>query len=115
MRLFNILAIAATVVATAALIPQKASADRVCRQECSGAVCQEQCVDTEGRVAQREENREGQREGRENREGQREGRENRERREERREPRREEREGRRDRGPGIELRIPGVGGVEIGR
>ena len=105
MRLFNILAIAATVVATAALIPQKASADRVCRQECSGAICQEQCVDTEGRVAQREENREGQREGRENRE----------RREERREPRREEREERRDRGPGIELRIPGVGGVEIGR
>ena len=125
MRLFNILAIAATVAATAAIIPQKASADRVCRQECSGAVCQERCVDTEGRVAQREENREGQREGRENREGQREGRENREgqregrenreRREERREPRREEREGRRDRGPGIELRIPGVGGVEIGR
>jgi hypothetical protein len=114
MRLFNILAIAATVAATAAIIPQKASADRVCRQECSGA-CQEQCVDTEGRVAQREENREGQREGRENREGQREGRENRERREERREPRREEREERRDRGPGIELRIPGVGGVEIGR
>ena len=105
MRLFNILAIAATVAATAALIPQKASADRVCRQECSGAVYQEQCVDTEGRVAQREENREGQREGRENRE----------RREERREPRREEREERRDRGPGIELRIPGVGGVEIGR
>jgi hypothetical protein len=109
-------AIAAAVAATAALIPQKASADRVCRQECSGAVCQDDAFETEGRVAQREENREGQREGRENREGQREGLENREgqreghenrgRGEERREPRREEREERRDRG-GIELRIPG--------
>jgi hypothetical protein len=117
MRPFNILAIAATVAATAALIPQKASADRVCRQECSGAVCQERCVETEGRVAQREEreNREDRREGRENREERREGRENRERSEERREPRREEREERREPGPGIELRIPGVGGVEIGR
>ncbi len=127
MRLFNILAITATVAATAALIPQKASADRGCRQECSGAVCQERCVETQGRVAQREErenregqreereNREGQREERENREGQREGRENRERREERREPRREEREEGRGRDPGIELRIPGVGGVEIRR
>jgi hypothetical protein len=36
MRLFNILAITAAAAATAALIPQKASADRVCRQECSG-------------------------------------------------------------------------------
>ena len=92
MRLFNILAIAATVAATAALIPQKASADRVCRQECSGPVCQERCVETEGR--------EGQRDEREDREG----------REERREQRNEER----DRAPAIELRVPG-GGVEIGR
>jgi hypothetical protein len=92
MRLFNILAIAATVAATAALIPQKASADRVCRQECSGPVCQERCVETEGR--------EDRRDGREDREG----------REERREQRNEER----DRAPAIELRVPG-GGVEIGR
>ena len=78
--------------ATAALIPQKASADRVCRQECSGPVCQERCVETEGR--------EDRRDGREDREG----------REERREQRNEER----DRAPAIELRVPGVG-VEIGR
>ena len=93
MRLFNILAIAATVAATAALIPQKASADRVCRQECSGPICQERCVETEGRG--------GQREGREGRE-------------ERREQRHDERGEGRGRGPGIELRVPG-GGIEIGR
>src|SRR5450759_4339224 len=58
MRLFNILAIAATVAATAALIPQKASADRVCRQECSGPVCQERCVETEGREDRREQRNE---------------------------------------------------------
>ena len=96
MRLFNILAITAAAAATAALIPQKASADRVCRQECSGPICQERCVETEGR--------EGRREGLEGREG----------REERREQRNEEREERRDRGPGIELRVPG-GSIGIGR
>ena len=69
MRLFNILAITAAAAATAALIPQKASADRVCRQECSGPVCQERCVETEGRGGQRE-GREG-REGLEERRGQR--------------------------------------------
>jgi hypothetical protein len=93
MRLFNILAIAAAAAAIT-LIPQKASADRVCRQECSGPICQERCFETEGRG--------GQREGREGREG-RDGREH----------RYEEREGR-GRGPGIELRIPG-GAIEIGR
>jgi hypothetical protein len=96
MRLLNILAIAAAAAATAALIPQKASADRVCRQECSGPVCQERCAETEGRG--------GQREGREGREGL----------EERRGQRHEEREEGRGRGPGIELRVPG-GGIEIGR
>jgi hypothetical protein len=96
MRLFNILAIAAAAAATAALIPQKASADRVCRQECSGPVCQERCVETEGRG--------GLREGRDGREGL----------EERRGQRHEEREEGRGRGPGIELRVPG-GGIEIGR
>ena len=96
MRLFNILAITAAAAATAALIPQKASADRVCRQECSGPICQERCVETEGR--------EGRREGLEGREG----------REERREQRHDERGEGRGRGPGIELRVPG-GGIEIGR
>jgi hypothetical protein len=90
MRLFNILAIVATLAATA-VFPQRASADRVCRQECAGLICQERCVETEGRGSQRE--------GREGRE-------------ERREQRYEERE--RGRGPGIELRVPG-GSIEIGR
>jgi hypothetical protein len=80
MRMFNSLAIAATVVAAIALIPQTASAERVCRQECVGPVCQERCVESEGRGDRREE-----------------------RRDQRRDERREER---RDRGPGIELRIP---------
>jgi hypothetical protein len=88
MRMFNSLAIAATVVAATALIPQTASADRVCRQECVGPICQERCVESEGRGDRREERRD-----------------ERERREERREERR-------DRGPGIELRIPGP---DIGR
>lgn len=91
MRLFNILAI--TAVAATALISQKASADRVCRQECSGPICQERCFETEGRG--------GQREGRESRE-------------ERREQRYEDRDEGRGRRPGIELRVPGVG-IEIGR
>jgi hypothetical protein len=94
MRLFNILAVTAAVAATT-LIPQRASADRVCRQECSGPICQERCFETEGRGDQPE--------GREGREG----------REDRREHRYEEREGR-GRGPGIELRVPG-GAIEIGR
>jgi hypothetical protein len=94
MRLFNILAIVA--VAATAFISQKASADRVCRQECSGPICQERCFETEGRG--------GQREGREGQEG----------REERREQRYEDRGDGRGRRPGIELRVPGVG-IEIGR
>lgn len=89
MRTFNSLAIAATVVAVTAFIPQTASADRVCRQECVGPICQERCVESEGRGDRREERRDE--------------------RDERREERREER---RDRGPGIELRIPGL---DIGR
>jgi hypothetical protein len=89
MRMFSSLAISATVVAAASLISQTASADRVCRQECVGPVCQERCVESEGRGDRREERRDQ--------------------RDERREERREER---RDRGPGIELRIPGP---DIGR
>jgi hypothetical protein len=84
MRIFNSLAVATVVVAAAAFIPQTASAERVCRQECVGPVCQERCVESEGRGDRRE--------GREDR----------------REERRELREDRRERGPGIELRVPGV-------
>jgi hypothetical protein len=85
------LAVAAAVVATIAFIPQQASAERVCRQECVGPVCQERCVEssdrdrdqirTDGRGERREENR----------------------REDRRDERRE---------PGVEFKVPGVG-VEI--
>jgi hypothetical protein len=88
MRIFNSLTVATIVVAAAAFVPQTANAERVCRQDCVGPVCQERCVETEGRGDRRE--------GREYR----------------REDRRELREERRERGPGIELRVPGV---EIGR
>ena len=57
MRMFSSLAIAATVVAAASLISQTASAERVCRQECVGPVCQERCVELEGRGDRREERR----------------------------------------------------------
>ncbi len=88
---FNTLAVVATLMAAAASIPQ-AKADRVCRQECSGSVCKEQCVETSDRDRERITI-----EGRG------------ERRDEKREDRREEK-----REPGIELRVPGVG-IEIGR
>lgn len=88
MRILNGLAVATVVVAAAAFFPQTASAERVCRQDCIGPVCQERCVETEGRGDRRD--------GRE----------------ERREERREGREERRERGPGIELRVPGI---EVGR
>jgi hypothetical protein len=90
--LLGSLAVAATAVVTIAFIPQQASAERVCRQECVGPVCKERCVEssdrdrdqirTEGRGERREEDRG-----------------------DRREQKRE---------PGVELRVPGVG-VEIGR
>jgi hypothetical protein len=92
MRIFSSLAVATIVIAAAAFIPQPAAAERVCRQDCVGPVCQERCVETEGR----EDRRDGREERRE-REG----------REYRREERREMQEERRERGPGIELRIPG--------
>jgi hypothetical protein len=88
---FNAIGLAAMLLATTALIPQ-AKADRVCRQECSGPVCTEKCVETTDRDRERIII-----EGRGDR------------REERREDRREE-----NREPGIELKAPGVG-VEIGR
>jgi hypothetical protein len=91
MRILNTLSVAALAVAATALITQTASAERVCRQDCVGPVCQERCVETEGRGDRRE--------GREDR----------------REDRREERlEVRPDRRPGIELRAPGVE-IEVGR
>jgi hypothetical protein len=90
--LLNTLAVAATALTTIAFIPQQASAERVCRQDCVGPVCTERCVEssdrdrdqirTEGRGERREDNRG-----------------------DRRAQRRE---------PGVELRVPGVG-VEIGR
>ena len=50
MRLmFNGLAIAATVIGAAVLLSPQAQADRVCKQECSGGVCKEQCVETQDR------------------------------------------------------------------
>jgi hypothetical protein len=91
MRLFSMLAIAAAVAATAISIPQKANAERVCRQECVGPVCQERCAETDGRADRRE--------GYEDREGRGE---------------RRERYEERDRRPGVELRVPGVD-VEVGR
>ncbi len=87
MRTFYVLAAAA--VAATALIPQTASAQRVCRQECVGIVCQERCIETEGR-GERRDGIELRREGREFR---------------------EERSERR--GPGLELRVPGVE-IELG-
>jgi hypothetical protein len=95
MSLKHILTIAAAVTATVALMPQTASAERVCRQECVGPVCSEKCIETEGRL----ERRDGVEIRREGREERREGREE-----------RRELEGR---GPGLELRAPGVD-VEIG-
>jgi hypothetical protein len=50
MRLtFNSLAIAATLIGTAALLSPPAQAERVCKQECSAGVCKEQCVETKDR------------------------------------------------------------------
>jgi hypothetical protein len=88
MRIFTSLAVAAVAVAATALIPQTAGAERVCRENCVGPVCQERCVETEGRGDRR-------REGREERRG-------------------ERFEGRQERRPGVEIRAPGVE-VEVGR
>jgi hypothetical protein len=119
MRIYASLAVPAMVIAAAVFIPQPATAERVCRQECIGPVCQERCFEAErrddrrdGREERREERRDGREErGDDRRDGRQERRE-REGREFRREERREmeerrEREDRRERGPGIELRIPG--------
>ena len=88
MRMLNTLAIAAAAVATVALIPHTASADRVCREVCRGSICEQKCVETRDRDIRAEDRGVRRDEGRE----------------ERREHQR----------PGVELRVPGVG-IEIGR
>jgi hypothetical protein len=85
--ILNTAALAVALVTTTGLMSQ-AKAERVCRQECSGSICKEECVETSDRDRERITI-----EGRG------------ERREERREEKRE---------PGVELKLPGVG-VEIGR
>jgi hypothetical protein len=47
--LLGTVAVAATVLTTIAFIPQQASAERVCRQECVGPVCKETCVESRDR------------------------------------------------------------------
>jgi hypothetical protein len=85
--LSNSLAVAATLLATIAFIPQQANAERVCRQDCVGSVCKEKCVESRDRDQIRTEGRSD---------------------------RSRDREDSRDRNPGVELKAPGVG-VEIGR
>jgi len=87
MRLRNGLALIVMVLAVSSFAPQAARADRVCHEECSGGVCRQVCIETEGRAQRRED---------------------------RREERQERREDRRDREPGVELRVPGAD-VEVGR
>jgi hypothetical protein len=87
----RLITLAAALAATVALLPQGASAERVCKQECIGVVCSEKCIETDGR-GERRDGVEIRREGRELR---------------------EERGERRER-PGIELRAPGVE-IEVGR
>ena len=96
MRLLNTLVFVAGTVATIAFVPQAANAQRVCNKVCSEGVCKERCVETESRGTEGRGDRRDER--REERRG-----------DERRDERREERR------PGLELRVPGVGGVEIGR
>jgi hypothetical protein len=94
MNMLNKLGGVAALAATVLFAPQPASADRVCRQECMGPVCTEKCVEE---TSDRGENF-GIRD------------------DERSQNRMENRDDdRRDRDNTIELRVPGVGGVEIGR
>jgi len=87
--LSNSLAVAATLLATVAFIPQQANAERVCRQDCVGPVCKENCVESRDR-----DHDQIRTEGRSDRS--------------------KDREDSKDRNPGVELKAPGVG-VEIGR
>ena len=78
---------------TIAFTPQQANAERVCRQDCVGSVCKENCVESRDRDHDKIRT-----EGRSDRSKDRE----------------DNREDSRDRNPGVELKAPGVG-VEIGR
>ena len=49
MRLFNALAIVTTLGSVAVLSPRQAAADRVCRQDCVGPVCEERCREVRDR------------------------------------------------------------------
>ena len=89
----NSLALAATLLATIAFIPQQANAERVCRQDCVGPICKEKCVESGDR-----DHAKIRTEGRDHDQIRTEGRSNRS----------------RDRNPDVELKTPGVG-VEIGR
>jgi hypothetical protein len=83
---------AASLAAASLLLPQTASADTICREECVGPVCSQKCVDTSDRDDRQtiEERREERREMLENRE----------------DDRRDE--------PKVELRLPS-GDVEVRR
>ena len=91
--LLNSLAITATLLATIALIPQRANAERVCRQYCVGSVCKENCVESRDRDHDKIRTED---------------------RSDRSKDREDNREDSRDRNPGVEMKTPGVG-VEIGR
>ena len=80
MRILHILAVASLAAAATIAVATTVNAqgrDRECREVCSGGVCRQECIQTEGR---------GDRD--------------------RREDRRELREERREREPGVELRVP---------
>jgi len=57
MRSFNYLIGIAAFVAAGALMPQMASADKVCKEVCAAGVCKQECIETEGRGERREERR----------------------------------------------------------
>ena len=88
MRAARIISIAATALAAVTIMPQLASAERVCRKVCDNGFCRERCVDRGPSVEIRTEGRGHRHEG--------------------------WREERHERRPGVEFRAPGVG-VEIGR
>ena len=88
MRMFTTIAIAATALASVAIVPQTASADQVCKEVCRSGTCVKRCTEVRGHdVDIRAERRDG--------------------------PRREWREERHER-PGVELHAPGIG-IEVGR
>jgi hypothetical protein len=54
MRKMNLLAIATLTAAIAALTPQIASAERVCKEVCNAGICKQECIETEGRGDRRD-------------------------------------------------------------